>query len=163
MRERLTIAVIVVIVLLSGIQASAEDAQDPDLAIIAENHTKVHALTTDDLRRLLLGEKPAWARSDKVSVVLFGAGTPQFRTLLKTVCRMSEADYKRYFIQMSFEGKPVTPPLLTRSSKAARAYVASTPGTIGVVQRADADPSVKLLLLDGVAPGEPGYKLSAAQ
>jgi hypothetical protein len=79
----------------------------------------------------------------------FGPGSPELRAFLKNICRMSEADYKRYFIQMSFEGKPVVQPRILNSSSAVRALVSASPGAIGLLHPNEVDSSVAVVRLDG--------------
>jgi ABC-type phosphate transport system substrate-binding protein len=45
------------------------------------------------------------------------------------------------------------------SSDALLNFVSSTPGAIGYVRASEANDSVKILKVDGVAPGDAAYKL----
>ena len=49
------------------------------------------------------------------------------------------------------------------SAAVVKALVSQTPGAIGIVRASQVDTSVNVVKLDGVTPGEPGYKLSVAQ
>jgi ABC-type phosphate transport system substrate-binding protein len=40
-------------------------------------------------------------------------------------------------------------------------FVASVPNAIGYVDASSADPNVRVLKIDGRAPGDPGYELTS--
>jgi ABC-type phosphate transport system substrate-binding protein len=131
-----------------------------DLAIVVNKSSAIHALSSEELRTIYLGERSVWSDGRKVVPVAFGPGSPELRLLLKAICRMSEADYKRYFIQMSFEGKTITPPRILSSSEAVRTFVGSNPGAIGLIYSHQVNTTVSVIKLNGAAPGDPAYKLS---
>jgi ABC-type phosphate transport system substrate-binding protein len=47
------------------------------------------------------------------------------------------------------------------SAAAVRQFVAATPGAIGYLLASDVDDSIKIVKVDGKAPGEAGYPLKA--
>ncbi|MBV8708889.1 MAG: hypothetical protein JO182_31515 [Acidobacteriaceae bacterium] len=156
---RQLIPLLIVISLLAPEVSGGKSEGVVDLVIVVNKSSAVHALSSDDLRAIYLGEKSAWSDGRKVLPVAFGPGSPELHLLLKAVCRMSEADYKRYFIQMSFEGKTVVQPRILSSSAAVRTFVGSNPGAIGPIHSNQVDDRVSIVKLNG-APGEPAYKLS---
>jgi hypothetical protein len=62
-------------------------------------------------------------------------------------------------MQAVFTGKDVVQPQEVSSAAALKQLVGRTPGGIGCIFGSQADDTVKILKVDGVAPGEPGYKL----
>jgi hypothetical protein len=62
-------------------------------------------------------------------------------------------------MQAAFTGKDIAPPRDVASAAALKQFVAGTPGAIGCILASEVDDSVKVLKVDGNAPGEPGYKL----
>jgi ABC-type phosphate transport system substrate-binding protein len=132
-----------------------------ELAIIVNKSSSIRTLSLDELRAIYLGEKSVWSDGRKVLPVAFGPGSPELRLLLKAICRMSEADYKRYFIQMSFEGKMMIQPRILSSSEAVRAFVGSNPGAIGLVYPDQVNSNVSIIKLNGAVPGDPAYQLSS--
>jgi hypothetical protein len=118
------------------------------------------AITSHDLRSVLLGEKEKWPDGNKVMAVLPTADHPETSFLLKAICGMSTADFKRYFMQLSFQGKTVALPRMLPSPASIKALVASTPGAVGIIPASSVDASVNQISLDGRSPGAAGYKLT---
>jgi ABC-type phosphate transport system substrate-binding protein len=131
-----------------------------ELAIIVNRTAGIGMLTTNELKSIYLGEKTKWPDGKIIASVALAREGSEFRFLLKAVCGMSEADYKRYLIQMSFEGKSVMQPRMMTSPGAVKAFVSTTPGAIGFVPARDVDPSVSIVKINGAAPGDSAYKLS---
>ena len=134
-----------------------------DVAVIVNKGSSVVSLSSRDLRGILLGTKDAWPDGTKLIAVSLPTERPETRMILKEVCGMSEADFKRYFLMMNFQGKSVSPPRMMRTSTSIKAFVESTRGALGVIPLRDVDPSVTVMSIDGVRPGTPGYKLSMTQ
>jgi ABC-type phosphate transport system substrate-binding protein len=132
-----------------------------ELAIVVNRSTSIQALSMDQLRSIYLGEMSVWPDGKRVVPVAFGSGSPELRLLLKKICRMSEADYQRYYMQMSFEGKTVTQPRILGSSSAVHSFVLSNPGAIGMIRTNEMDSTVNVIKLNGAAPGDPAYRLSS--
>jgi hypothetical protein len=59
----------------------------------------------------------------------------------------------------AFNGKEIAQPRDVASAAALKKFVATTPGAIGCILSSEVDASVKVLKVDGAAPGEPAYKL----
>ncbi len=160
------LARLVSILPLAGLLLIALDksyAEPKDLAVIVSKTSGVLALSSRDLRSMFLGEKDRWPDGTKVVAVSLPSEHPETRMVLKAICGMSESDFKRYFLMMSFQGKEVSPPRMAPTSGAVRAFVRSTPGAVGVIRFSDVDGSVSVVSIDGAVPGAPGYKLAMAK
>ncbi len=138
-------------------------AESKDLAVIVNKTTGVLALSSRDLRSIFLGAKDRWPDGTKVVAVSLPSEHAETRMVLKEICGMSESDFKRYFLMMSFQGKAVSPPRMAPTPGAVRAFVRNTPGALGVIRFSDVDSSVNVMSIDGAVPGAPGYKLAMAQ
>jgi len=147
--------------LIASVARSATTGKTDEIAIVVNKTSTVVALSSNDLKGIYLGEKERWPNGQKVTTIALAGGRPELRAFLKHVCGMSEGDYKKYFIQASFTGKTVVVPRMAASSTAVKAFVSATPGSIGFVRASDLDDSVGVVKLDGLSPGDPGYKLSA--
>ena len=158
---------IFLVLLVSGVlflfpgESPADQASD--LAVIVNKKTVVLALTSHDLRSILLGEKDHWPNGQKLVAASLPPDVPETKLLLKQICGMSEADFKRYFMQLAFQGKSATPPRFLTSSAAVKALVSGTPGALGIIRARDVDASVNVISLDGETPGQPSYKLVMGQ
>lgn len=132
---------------------------DAELAVVVNKSTAVTTISTSELRQMMLGEKTKWADGKKVLTVETAPDSPEKALLLKAVIKMNDAMLKRYQMHAAFTGQELTPPKDAGSSGALKQFVARTPGAIGCILASDVDDTVTVLKVDGVAPGEPAYKL----
>jgi hypothetical protein len=72
---------------------------------------------------------------------------------------MSDAVLKRYLMHAAFTGQELSAPKEVASAAALKQFVAHTPGAIGCILASEVDDTVKIIKVDGAAPGEVGYKL----
>ena len=147
--------------LLAGLflTASLTGLRADDLAIIVNKATKVDDVSFGDLQKYFKAEKSKTADGTKIVLVMQDVGRPERDAALKTLYKMSEAEYTDYFVSQTFTGAVAAAPKSLPSAAAVKKYVAETPGAIGYVRAGEADDSVKVLKVDGKAPGEADYKL----
>ncbi len=134
-----------------------------DLAVIVNKQTAVLGLTSRDLRAILLGQTDHWPNGQKVVVASLPIELPETKLILKQICGMSEGDFKRYFMQLAFQGKAVSAPHIMKSTAAIKALVGITPGAVGIIPAHEVDSVVNVVSLDGLNPGTPNYKLAIKQ
>ena len=134
-------------------------AADEDLAAVVNKANSANNLTKSQLRKLVLGEQASWPSGMKVTVVLPDQGTPERAGVLRSICRMSDADFTDYLKHADFEGQTGGAPRQASSAAAVRQLVAGTPGAIGFLRIPDVDDSVKVVSVDGMAPGAVGYAI----
>ena len=134
-------------------------AAEPELAVVVHKSTTVDAVSSGDLRLMILGEKSKWPDGKKVTAIETPLDSPERALLLKTVCKMTDAVLKRYYMHAAFTGTEISAPKEVASSEALKQFVARTPGAIGCILASDVDDTVKVLKVDGAAPGEAAYKL----
>ena len=130
-----------------------------DLAVVVNKSVALDTLSASDVRVMILGEKPKWPDGKAVIAVEAAPESPERAMQLKTVNKMTDAALKRYYMLAAFNGKDTAPPKDLPSAAALKQFVAGNPGAIGCIFAADVDASVKVLKVDGVAPGDPAYKL----
>jgi ABC-type phosphate transport system substrate-binding protein len=120
-------------------------AGDP-VAIIVNSSNDISNLSVGDLQKIFLGEKSRWPNGKHIFLVMAAPGSPERAAVLKSVFKMSESDYAKYFLQAAFTGAISAPPKDATSAAQVKELVAANPGAIGYVQQQDADSSVKVLL-----------------
>jgi hypothetical protein len=76
---------------------------------------------------------------------------------------MSEDDFNQSWMRASFNGTTATPPKSLASGQAVRQSVAASPGAIGFLRASDVDETVKAVTVDGIAAGQPDYKIKAGK
>jgi ABC-type phosphate transport system substrate-binding protein len=130
-----------------------------DLAVVVNKSNSTSNLTKSEVRKLVLGEQESWPGGVKVTVALLGPGSPARTAVLRVVCRMSEDEYVQHALHSDFTGESTNPPRIVASDAAILQMVASVPGAVGFVPFNEVNGSVKVVSVEGVAAGEPDYKI----
>lgn len=139
--------------------ATWSPAFQEDLAIIVNKANPVEAMTLAELRDVFLAERSRWPNGRKVTITMLDIGNPERDVVLRTIYRMREADFNRSFLRARFAGETTEEPKLLASPTNMVRFVFNAPGAIGYVRASSLDGSVKVLRIDGRAPGEPGYRI----
>lgn len=138
-------------------------AADDDLVVIVNRGNAVENLSKAQLRKIILGEQESWSGGKKVNVILRAAGQPERQGVLRSICGMSEDDFNQHLMHANFTGDTGGAPKALSSAVAVRQLVSTLPGGIGFVRASDVNESVKAVSVDGVAAGQPGYKIKAGK
>lgn len=134
-------------------------AASNDLAVVVNKSNATSNLTKSEVRKLVLGEQESWPGGVKVTVTLRNPGNPERAAVLRVVCRMSEDDYIQHSMHSDFTGESTNAPKIVASDAAILQIVASVPGAIGFLPLNEVNDSVKVVRVEGVAAGEPDYKI----
>lgn len=143
---------------LAGSEGAAPGKEEA-LAIIINTNNPLESLTFEELRKLCLAERKHWATGRKVTLALREPGQPEREAVLTQICQMTESEFNKHFLQGSFTGNVDTAPKELASANVVCRFVFNVPGAIGFVRASEVTGSVKVLRLDKLSPGEPGYKL----
>jgi ABC-type phosphate transport system substrate-binding protein len=146
------------LILLTCACGWSDDRPDAVAIIVAKKCT-LGNVSQADLTRIFRGEKPRDPDGNKLVVLMRERGAPERAAILREIYRMSEQDYQTYFLQATFTGAVQSAPKKLNSASAVRQFVADNPGAIGYVRLKDVDDTVKIIKIDGKAPGDDGYKL----
>jgi hypothetical protein len=143
---------------LEDIEAEGGAKPNPNtVAVIVNKGNPTNALSLAELRRILLGERTYWKGSRKIILLLPTLGTPEREAALRLVS-MDESNYKQYWQDKTSGGEGRVAPTALASGFAVN-VVAETEDAIAAVPLADVKGSVKILRIDGAAPGEPAYPI----
>jgi ABC-type phosphate transport system substrate-binding protein len=154
------IALSVLALLLANARTAA--AGGDDVAIVVNKANKIETISAKDLKQIFSGEKPRWPDGGKIQTLATSAAMPEHKTAIQFLFGMSEPEYQKYCIHASFVGEAQKVPRESGASLAVLNLVAVIPGAVGFVRAGLVSPgaSVKIVRIDGKAPGEPGYPLS---
>jgi phosphate transport system substrate-binding protein len=144
----------------SRVQAAAPKES---LAIIVNRENPIENLSMAELRAVFLGERSHWPNGRRITLVMMEPGQPERETLLRDVCRMSESDLRRRYLQGLLTGEVLVSPKTLASSAGVRKFVFNVPGAIGYVRPEDLDDSVKVIRIDGHLPSDAEYTLKIAE
>jgi len=142
-----------------GLLLGVAGARADDLAIIVNKTNSLDSISSADLAKYFKAEKSKAPDGKKLVIVMQDVGRPERAAALKDIYKMSETEYNDYFVEATFTGAVAAAPKALPSGAAVKSFVAETPGGIGYVVSGDADASVKVLKIDGKAPGDADYKL----
>ena len=123
--------------------SSAQDG----LTIIGSLESVPAAMDMQQLQAVLKGEQMRWEDGTKVKIALMKTNTPIGSITSKKIYNMSGNELNKYFLALVFQGK-VKAPAFFNSVSELEAYVAQTPGAIGVVQDSSTD-QLKVIVVDG--------------
>jgi ABC-type phosphate transport system substrate-binding protein len=129
------------------------------LAVIVNRNNPIGAIGRAELRALFLGERTTWTHGRRVTVILREPGQAERAAARRLIYGMSEADLTRHFLHQTFTGGTGAGPRTLATAENVKRFVFNVPGAIGVVRLADVDDTVKVIRINGVAPGEMGYGL----
>jgi ABC-type phosphate transport system substrate-binding protein len=143
---------------LGGLAAGGVGSDD--VAIIVNKSNPVVGLSMTQVRKIVLAEDLKWPGGGRITVWMTTPGLPERARTLKVVCGMSETDYTLHFMHASFNGEAGDPPRTAGSSAQVRQAIASGANSVGFIRASEVNDTVKVIALDGVLPGQPGYKLA---
>ncbi len=132
-----------------------------DIAVVVHPDVPVDDLSFADLRKIMLGDRQFWASGNKVTIIVVEPDDPGRAMLLDKVYKMSEDRFRRYWIAKVFRGEAAEGPKVVLSSEGAIELVGVLDGAIAFVEADDVPSGSKLLRIDGLTPGQPGYALAS--
>ena len=139
---------------------SAVSLQQRTLAIIVHKSNPTEALSLAELREYFLSERTNWPTKQKVRAVMIAGERPERQALLQIALDMRrEQDYQAHFLRAKFTEQTVEQPREMQSPADVLRFVSNVPGALAYLPASEVDPSVKVVRVDGLAPGDPGYKL----
>lgn len=139
-------------------RVSAQGASE--IAVIVNKSNPVDDIPLSELREYFLADRGHWPNGGgKVRVVMLEPGAPAREGALRFIYNMSEKAYVSHFLGKKFRGETLDEPRKQSSAADVIKFVSFVPGAIGYVRPEEVDASVKVLRVDGLAPGDPGYKL----
>ena len=98
----------------AGAQTNPPPARAEALAVIVHTSNAVTNLSLTDLRKVCVAEQKHWDNGRKITVALREPGQPEREAVLRTVFRMKENEFDRYFLQSVFVGVPAAPDVTPR-------------------------------------------------
>jgi ABC-type phosphate transport system substrate-binding protein len=133
------------------------------LAIIVNRDNSVEGLSMAELRAIFLGERSHWANGRRITLVMMEPGQAERDTVVRDVCRMSDSDLRRRYLQGLLTGEVLVSPKTLANAVGVRKFVFNVPGAIGYLRPEDVDDSVKVIRIDGHLPGDSEYPLKIAE
>ena len=133
--------------------------QSQDVAVIVNPKNNVDNLSMAELAKIFRGERQYWRTDLPVLVLLRAPGSYGREVALRSIFRMTESQYKQYWISRIMRAEATSPTAELYSNGMTKEGVTSIPGSIACISASDVKPGVKVVRINGHLPGEPGYPL----
>ena len=131
-----------------------------ELAIIVNKSNPNDNLSFSELREYFMAERNNWSGgAGKVRVIMREPGGSEREAVLRLIYDMNEKDFNSYFLGKKFRGEILEEPRLRTSTPDMIKTIANVPGAVGYVRADEVDASVKVIRVDGLAPGDAGYRI----
>jgi phosphate transport system substrate-binding protein len=128
------------------------------LVIVVHKSNPLDNLSSEELRRLFIGERSHWANGRKVTITLRASGQPDRDTALQQITGLTDAEFKRHWLQITFTGEALSTPKELNAAVGLKKFIFNVPGAIGCVRASELDDTLKVVRVDGRVPGERDYK-----
>lgn len=148
--RRLVVVGLLLAALCGGAQADA-------IAVVAHPSVEVDDLSFAELRKIMLAERQFWSTGERITLIVRAPVAIERTTLLEKVFRMTEVQYRQYWVAKVFRGEATDGPRVVLSNEEAVDLVSFIEGAITVVNVADVPEGLKLLRIDGRLPGDADY------
>jgi hypothetical protein len=142
-----------------GATLAAAAADSNAVAIVVRPDVPVENLSFAELRRLMLGDRQFWSSNLKVTLLVRAPGAREREVVLKTIYQMSEAQFRQYWIAKVFRDEASSAPRIVYSNEMATELVLQMAGAVAIVDAAQIPKGLKVLKINGLLPGQPGYPL----
>ena len=132
------------------------------LVVVVNKANATESLSTAQLRKLVLGDVRGWPDRKPVTLVARDFSSKTFECVLSMIVRQSPAEYRRYVMNAEFRGEEPMAIQTADSAATAARIVAGSQGAIAIVEAsalAAIGSAVKVVRVNGKAPGEAGYPL----
>jgi ABC-type phosphate transport system substrate-binding protein len=144
--------------LLLGVLVSLPAAQAADAVVIIVNKSnKIDNLTSKMVRQIFSGQTTKWPDGLPVQTMASSPDTPEHTIAISFLFGMTEVQYKKYLQDTGGAAEPHN----AGSPQAVVNLVGLLPGAVSFARQSLVTPSVKVLKIDGLSPGSPGYPLVA--
>jgi ABC-type phosphate transport system substrate-binding protein len=158
--KRAAFSIVMLLVLACCVPAQDKKSyKDSDIAVIVNPGNPVDSISTTELRKIFSGQKQSWAGGMSVDLFVRAQGARERDVLLSQVLRMSESEYKAFWVKKVYSGESQREPLALFSNGMQLEAVRAEKGGIALVSLQDLHQGVKVLKINGRLPGTAGYSL----
>ncbi|NIM02446.1 MAG: hypothetical protein GTO30_22395 [Acidobacteria bacterium] len=145
------------LLLLAAAALGTPRADEPALAVVVNPGVEVDELSFAELRKIMLGDRQFWTSGQRITLIVRAPVADERTAMLESIYRMSEAQFRQYWIAKVFRAEATSGPRVVVSNDEAVDLVGVIEGGIAVVALSDVPEGIKVLRIDGKMPREPGY------
>jgi hypothetical protein len=126
------------------------------LAIVVAKTSTLSDLSIHDLKNLYMGDRISGPGGKQLVPIALRSGSPERSAFEQSVLGMAADRVSKYWIDRKIRGQS-GPPKSVETAELLQLVVTKLEGGIGYVNASAVSPGVKVVRIDGKAPGEPGY------
>jgi len=130
-----------------------------DVAVVVHPDVPVDTLTVSELRRVVLGDREFWPAGVRITLLIRAPIAHERDVVLKNLCQMSEAQFRQHWIGKVFRADTALAPKIVYSPEMAADMVNRFPGAITFIDASLVAKGLKVVKIEGRAPGDKGYAL----
>jgi ABC-type phosphate transport system substrate-binding protein len=134
-------------------------SQSADVAIVVNPACSLTDVSLPDLAKIFKAQRTKTPDGNKFVLTSRETGSPERESILSAVYQMSDPQYEKYFLAATFAGTIQSAPKVIVTGVSVCQFVASEPGAIGYLRATETDNTVKVLKVEGKAPGDPNYPI----
>lgn len=164
LRRKLAAALVATIVgtVAASLLAAADAPVSPsdEYAIVVSSDVSVEGVSMEQLRRYFLFREKFWKPGHAVRVLYSEDDLVPRSFLLEHIYRRDYPSLRRFIVEKLYQGEIDLAPKVVASDEVAVAFVDSGSGLIALVRASAArGTKTKVIAVDGLLPGAPGYSL----
>jgi phosphate transport system substrate-binding protein len=129
------------------------------VAIVVDRNNPVSNVSLTQLREIFFGDRRWWTHERPITLLAMGSGSAERETVLRTVYKMDERTFEKYFFFEVYRGELPNGPTNLSTPGEVKKFISRKPGSLGYVRSSDVDSTVKVLRIDGLLPDDDGYPL----
>jgi len=129
------------------------------IAIVVHKDTEVDNLSLAELRSIFLADQQFWKNRKRIILLVRAPQSDERDFVLNRIYRMSEAQFRQYWISKMFRAEVPRGPKIVFSTDMTLELVIAIPGSISFMRAVDVTDDVKLVRIGGKLPSENGYPL----
>jgi ABC-type phosphate transport system substrate-binding protein len=130
-----------------------------DLAIVVNPACPLTDISIPELAKIFKAQRIENPDGVKYVLVSRESGSPERAAALTSIYQMTDQQYEKYFLAETFAGTIQSAPKVMVTGASICQLVASEPGAIGYLRANEVDRTVKVLKVEGKAPGDPDYPI----
>lgn len=127
------------------------------IAVVVHPAVAVDDIEFSEFRKIMLGDRRFWTAGKQITLIVRSPVADERTLLLERLFKMSEAQYRQYWVAKVFRAEVSSGPRVVLSNEEAVDLVGVIEGAIGVVDLADVPEGLKVLKIDGHLPGDAEY------
>jgi len=129
-----------------------------EVAIVVNKDNPVSDLSLEMLIKYFKADKQRWENGGKIKLAVMPLSSPSGKTVLDKIFKMTEKEYKKFWLKKVFKGDAVAP-VKKSSATEILDFLLSEPNGLAFIPAEKADAAVKVLRVGGKKPGDGDYLL----